>query len=92
MQRFKHFVLELVRRPAKAVGWLLLPKRWVVERTFAWLGRYRIHSRDYERLTASSETQVRISMIHFLLRRCTGSKSKYPYRYKRKRRKHANRD
>jgi len=29
------------------VGWLLLPQRWVVERTFAWLGRYRIHSRDY---------------------------------------------
>ena len=92
VQRFKHFVLELVRRPAKAVGWLLLPKRWVVERTFAWLGRYRIHSRDYERLTASSETQVRISMIHFLLRRCTGSKSPYPYRYKRKRRQHAKRD
>jgi putative transposase len=89
VQRFKHFVLEVVRRPAKAVGWLLLPKRWVVERTFAWLGRYRIHSRDYERLTASSETQVRISMIHFMLRRCTGSRSEYPYRYKRKRPKHA---
>ena len=60
VRRFKHFVLELVRRPAKAVGWLLLPKRWVVERTFAWLGRYRIHSRDYERLPENSETQLRI--------------------------------
>ena len=89
VERFKHFVLELVRRPAKAIGWLLLPKRWVVERTFAWLGRYRIHSRDYERRLDSSEAQIRISMIHFLLRRCTGSKSKYRYRYKRKRRKTA---
>ena len=89
VKRFKHLVLELVRRPAKAVGWLLLPKRWVVERTFAWLGRYRIHSREYERLPEHSETQVRISMIHFLLRRATGTKSKYPYRYKRKSRKAA---
>jgi len=89
VQRFKHFVLELVRRPVKAVGWLLLPKRWVVERTFGWLGRYRIHSRDYERLPSHSETQVRISMIHLMLRRVTGTKSKYPFRYKRKRRKKA---
>jgi putative transposase len=84
VRRFKHFVLELVRRPAKAVAWLLLPKRWVVERTFAWLGRYCIHSRDYERLPGSSEAQSRISGIHFLLRRATGIRSKYPYRYKRK--------
>jgi putative transposase len=89
VQRFKHFVLELVRRPAKAVGWLLLPKRWVVERTFAWLGRYRIHSRDYERLTRSSEAQVQISVIRFLLRRATGTRSKYPFRYKRKPKKAA---
>jgi putative transposase len=89
VRRFKHFVLELVRRPAKAVGWVLLPKRWVVERTFAWLMRYRIQSRDYERLTASSEAQVRISAIHFLLRRLTRTKSKYPYRYPRKTKKQA---
>ena len=89
VRRFKHFVLELVRRPAKAVGWLLLPKRWVVERTFAWLGRYRIHSRDYERLPENSETQLRISAIHLLLRRATGLRSKYPYRYKRKPKKAA---
>lgn len=87
VQRFQRFLLEVVRRPRRAVGWLLLPKRWVVERTFAWLGRYRIHSRDYERLPANSETQIRISMIHFLLRRRTRVKSKYRYRYKRKRRK-----
>jgi putative transposase len=87
VQRFKHFVLELVRRPAKAVGWLLLPKRWVVERTFAWLGRYRIHSRDYERLPVHSETQIRISSIHFLLRRLAGTKPKHRFRYKRPKKK-----
>jgi putative transposase len=87
VQRYKQFVLELVRRAAGVVGWLLLPKRWVVERTFAWLGRYRIHSRDYERLTASSEAQVRISMIHFMLRRLKPPKGKPRFRYKRKRRK-----
>jgi putative transposase len=89
VERFKHFILELVRRPAKAIGWLLLPKRWVVERTLAWLGRYRIHSKDYERLTASSETQVRISMIHFLLRRLKPTPGKQRFHYPRKRRKRA---
>lgn len=85
--RYKHFALELVRRAAGVVGWVLLPKRWVVERTFAWLGRYRIHSRDYERLTESSEAQVRISMIHLLLRRLKPAPSKDRFRYKRKRQK-----
>jgi len=89
VQRFKRFVLELVRRPAKAVGWLLLPKRWVVERTLAWLGRYRIHSKDYERLTESSETQVKISTVHFLLRRLRPARTKQRFRYPKKRRRRA---
>lgn len=89
VRRYKQFVLELVRRAAGAVGWVLLPKRWVVERTFAWLGRYRIHSKDYERLTESSEGQVRISMIHFLLRRLKPTRVKSRFRYKGKRRKRA---
>jgi putative transposase len=87
VQRYKHFLLELVRRPAKAVGWLLLPKRWVVERTFAWLGRYRIHSRDYERLPKHSEAQIRLSGIQFLLRRLTPMKPKHRFRYKRPKKK-----
>jgi putative transposase len=89
VRRFKHFVLELVRRAAGAVGWLLLPKRWVVERSFAWLGRYRVHRKDYERLPASSEAQVQISMIHFMLRRLKPPPRKQRFRYKRKRRKAA---
>jgi putative transposase len=87
--RYKQFALELVRRGAGAVGWVLLPKRWVVERTFAWLGRYRIHGRDYERLTTASEAQVRISMIHFMLRRLKPVPVKYHFRYQRRRPKPA---
>jgi putative transposase len=87
--RYKQFALELVRRGAGAVGWVLLPKRWVVERTFAWLGRYRIHSRDYERLTTASEAQLQISMIHFMLRRLKPVPAPYRFRYQRKSRKAA---
>jgi putative transposase len=64
-----HFALELVKRAAGAVGFVLLPQRWVVERTFAWLGRYRRHSRDYERRTESSAAMIQISMIHRMARR-----------------------
>lgn len=85
VERYKHFLLEVVRRTKGAVGWLLLPKRWVVERTFAWLGRYRIHSRDYERLTTASEAQIRISMMHFLLRRLKPAGKQARFRYKRPR-------
>jgi putative transposase len=87
--RCMRFVLELVRRPAQAVGWLLLPKRWVVERTFAWLGRARILSKEYERLPTSTEAQIRIRMIHVLLRRLRPPKNKARFRYKRKRRPRA---
>lgn len=89
VQRFQRYVLELVKRPAKAVGWLLLPLRWVVERTFAWLGRSRVLSKDYERLAASSETQIKISAIHMMLRRLTRTKYRDRFRYKRPRRKRA---
>ena len=59
--------LEVVRRPPEAKGFVLLPKRWVVERTLAWLGRCRRHSKDYERHTASSESMLRVSAIHLML-------------------------
>lgn len=63
------WLLTTVLRPVGAVGFVLLPKRWVVERTFAWLGRYRRHSKDYERTTESSEAMIYISMIHLMSRR-----------------------
>jgi putative transposase len=74
--------LEIVRRPAGAKGFVLLPKRWVVERTFAWLGRCRRHSRDYERRTDSSESMLRISAIHLMLKRLKPSNVYPPFRYR----------
>ncbi|MBV8316239.1 MAG: transposase, partial [Planctomycetaceae bacterium] len=64
-------------------GFILLPRRWVVERTFAWLGRYRRQSKDYERLTASSESMVRVSAIHIILRRLKPNLSGPPFKYRR---------
>jgi putative transposase len=63
------WVLAIVSRPAGATGWVRLPKRWVIERTFGWLVRYRRLARDYERQTASSEAMIRVAMIHLMLRR-----------------------
>jgi putative transposase len=63
------FRLEVVRRPEGSEGFVKLPKRWVVERSLAWLGRDRRHSKDYERTPQSSEAWVRISSIRGMLRR-----------------------
>jgi putative transposase len=62
-------VLEVVRRAAGVKGFAPLPRRWVVERTFAWLGRYRRLSKDYETLTVNSETMIYLAMINVMLHR-----------------------
>lgn len=62
------YVIEVVSRPPGSVGYVKLPRRWVVERTHAWLGRYRRNSRDYERYTESSEAMIKVSSIHRMLR------------------------
>ena len=62
-------VLELVRRTEQVKGFVLLPRRWVVERTFAWLSFNRRMSKDYEYLPATSEMFVYISMIKLMLAR-----------------------
>ena len=62
---FGRFV-EIVKRPS-AKGFVVLPKRWIVERTFAWLGKYRRLSKDYETLTQSSECMVLIAMINLMI-------------------------
>jgi putative transposase len=62
----------IVRRPEHS-GFAVLPKRWVVERTFAWLGLNRRLSKDYEQLTTVSEAFVMLAMIRIMLRRATAS-------------------
>ncbi|HMB04601.1 MAG TPA: transposase, partial [Isosphaeraceae bacterium] len=79
----------VVRRPVGQTTFEPLPFRWAVERTFAWLGRCRIHSRDYERDPRSSEAQVQISMIGLMLRRLAKEKHEAPFRYPRPARKRA---
>jgi putative transposase len=74
--------LEVVRRPEGAQGFVLLPKRWVVERTFAWLGRNRRHSKDYERRTDSSESMLRVSAIHQMLKRLNPLKVYPSFQYR----------
>ena len=76
-------MIEVVSRPAGSKTFKVIKWRWVVERTFAWLGRCRIHSRDYERKTSSSEAQIQISMIGLMLRRLAGEKHKAPFLYPR---------
>lgn len=63
------WLLEIVKRNADTIGFQVLPRRWVVERTFAWLGRFRRLSKDYEELTDTSETIIRIAMIRLMLTR-----------------------
>lgn len=80
-QRSLRWKLEVVNRPRDAQGFVLLPKRWIVERTFAWLGRSRRLSKDYERRTESSEAMIRLSAIGSLLRRLAPSERYAPFRY-----------
>jgi len=62
-------ILEIVERDPALKTFQVLPRRWVVERTFAWLGRYRRLSKDYEHCTLSSEGTIYVASIHTLLQR-----------------------
>jgi putative transposase len=75
--------LEISSRPAGSTEFKPLKIRWVVERTFAWIGRYRRNSKDYEKRTDSSESMIRISSISLMLKRLkpstqTNPRFKYP--------------
>jgi putative transposase len=78
-----HYDLEVVRRPAGAKGFVLLPKRWVVERTFAWLKRYRRLSADREKTTRSCEAMIRLAMIHLMLNRLCPKEGQQEFHYRR---------
>jgi putative transposase len=63
------WLLEIVKRSDTAKGWVLLPRRWVVERTFGWLSQCRALARDYEFHAETSEALIQVAMIHLMLRR-----------------------
>jgi putative transposase len=63
------WVLEVVRKQPDQHGFVVLPKRWIVERTFGWLNRYRRLSKDYEELPETSEVMILIAMTHLMLQR-----------------------
>jgi putative transposase len=67
-KRWYKRAIEIVRRN-DASRFVVLPKRWIVERTFAWLGKYRRLSKDYETSPQSSEAMIRLAMINLMLHR-----------------------
>ena len=76
--------MEISSRPPEAEGFKPLRIRWVVERTFAWIGRYRRNSRDYERRTDSSESMICLSCISLMLGRLRPPARKDPvFKYPR---------
>lgn len=74
--------LEVKTREPGVKGFAVLPKRWVVERTLAWNGRYRRNSKDYERRTDSSEAMIRVSAMHLMLRRLAPKQPGAAYCYR----------
>jgi hypothetical protein len=69
LRPWRKVCLEIVKRPRGTKGFQVLPWRWIVERTFGWLGRYCRLSKDYEYLPHTSETMIRVAMIHLMVRR-----------------------
>ena len=61
--------VEIVKRSDQAKGFVVLPKRWVVERTFAWLNRCRRLAKDWENLNQQAVTFLRLASIRLMLRR-----------------------
>ncbi len=75
--------LVIVRRPDGAVGWVKLPIRWTVERTFAWLGKCRRLSKDREKTTRSAEAMIRLAMIHLMLNRLCPKSGDAEFQYRK---------
>jgi transposase len=68
-QALKRVRLEIVKRSDQAKGFVVLPKRWIVERTFAWLGRCRRLAKDWENLNSKALAFLRLASIRLMLRR-----------------------
>ena len=67
--------LHVIKRSDSAKGFVLLPRRWVVERTFAWLSNYRRLSKDYEYSLYSADATLYAAMTHLMLRRLARHKA-----------------
>jgi putative transposase len=74
--------LAIVRRPDGAEGWVRLPIRWTVERTFAWLGKCRRLSKDRERSVRSSEAFIKLAMIQLMLNRLHPKDTEAEFHYR----------
>ena len=67
------WTVEIVGRPPGTEGFALEPRRWVIERTFSWLGKYRRLSKDHKEQTDTSESWIYAAMSHILTRRLAGT-------------------
>jgi putative transposase len=74
--------LVIVSRPKGSEGWVKLPLRWTVERTFAWLGKCRRLSKDRERSILSSEAFIKLAMIHLMLNRLEPKEAEAEFHYR----------
>ncbi|MGH4012434.1 MAG: transposase [Pseudonocardiaceae bacterium] len=79
VRRVLRIVVEIVRKPEGQRGFAVLPRRWVVERTLAWLTAHRRLARDYERLPEHSEAWVKWAMIGLMTRRLTPAPGRKPW-------------
>ncbi len=82
VEEHERWELVVVRRPKGAEGWVKLPIRWTVERTFAWLGKCRRLSKDRERSVRSSEAFIQLAMIHLMLNRLQPKDTEAEFHYR----------
>jgi putative transposase len=79
VKEFAGWVVEIVKRSDKAEGFEILPHRWIVERTFAWLSRYRRLSKDYEFYPQTTENFIYLAMINLMLHRLAPEETSHNY-------------
>lgn len=72
-----NLTLKTISRPKDAAGFVILPRRWVVERSLAWIMHARRHARDYERLVQHSESLITLAAITLVTRRITRRSSRW---------------
>jgi putative transposase len=83
VQEHGYYVLEITCKDPDQKGFKVIKWRWVVERTHAWMGRYRRHSRDYERRTESSEAMIKASSLQLMLQRLRPKPNQPRFKYRK---------